>query len=178
MTPSPGKVSLRLAMSLDGYIDDDGGYGWIESVPSPGLDTDHQLPFEDFLTDVDVVVMGRRCHDQRQHLDYGRMGKRVVVATTRPAPSSEEDYVEFSSDPVAVVRSERASGNHCFLFGGGELVRSFLEVGLVDRLTVGIVPVLLGSGRPLFGGRHLQLALRLVDYTVQNGKVRLVYERR
>ena len=48
----------------------------------------------------------------------------------------------------------------------------------VDRLTVGIVPVLLGGGRPLFGGRHPQLSLRLVDYTVQDGKVRLVYERR
>lgn len=178
MTPSPGKVSLRLAVSLDGYIaDDDGGYAWIESVPSPGLDTDHQLPFDDFLTDVDVVVMGRHCHDQKQHLDYAPLRKRVVVATTRPAPPSEE-YVEFTADPVAVVRSERASGNHCFLFGGGELVRSFLEVGLVDRLTVGIVPVLLGGGRLLFGGRHRQLALRLVDYTVQHGKVRLVYERR
>ena len=179
MRSSTGTVSLRLAMSLDGYIaDDGGGYGWIEPVPSPGLDTDHQLPFDDFLTDVDLVVMGRHCHDQGQHRDYGRLGKRVLVATTRSAPDPGEDYVEFTSDPVAAVRTARATGQHCFLFGGGELVRSFLEAGLVDRLTVGIVPVLLGGGRPLFGGRHPQLSLRLVDYTVQDGKVRLVYERR
>jgi dihydrofolate reductase len=175
-----GTVSLRLAMSLDGYIaDEDGGYDWIEPVPSPSLDTAHQLPFDEFLVDVDVVVMGRRCYDQGLHRDYAPLGKRVIVATSGPPLRVDgEEHVDFSRNAVDVVRSARDQGQHCFLFGGGLLVESFLRANAVDRLTVGIVPVLLGAGRPLFGGRHPRLSLRLVDYTVQDGKVRLVYERR
>lgn len=180
MNAGEGVVSLRLAMSLDGYIaDDEGGYDWIEPVPSPSLDTAHQLPFDEFLNDVDVVVMGRRCYDQGQHRDYGPLGKRVIVATSRPPLRVDgEEYVEFSRDVVGVVRAARDQGQHCFLFGGGLLVGSFLEADAIDRLTVGVVPILLGGGRRLFGGRHPGVGLRLVDYAVQDGKVRLVYERR
>jgi dihydrofolate reductase len=180
MNGSKGAIGVRLAMSLDGYIaDEDGGYDWIEPVPSPSLDTAHQLPFDEFLDDVDVVVMGRRCYDQGQHRDYAPLGKRVIVAASKPPlPVDGEEYVEFSRDVVDVVRSARNQGQHCFLFGGGLLVESFLGADAIDRLTVGIVPVLLGSGRPLFGGRHPKLGLRLVDYSIQDCKVRLVYERR
>ncbi|MEJ7705834.1 MAG: dihydrofolate reductase family protein [Nocardioidaceae bacterium] len=76
------------------------------------------------------------------------------------------------------MRAARDQGQHCYLFGGGVLVQSFLAADAVDMLTVGVVPILLGSGRPLFRGHHPKLRLTLVDYAVQHGKVRLVYKRR
>jgi dihydrofolate reductase len=176
-----GSISLRLAMSLDGYIaDENGDYDWIVPVPSPSLDTVHQLPFEEFLGDVDVVVMGRRCYDQGHHRDYAGLGKKVVVATSRPpAPENIDGSVEFvAHDVVGVVKAAREHGQHCFLFGGGILIESFLAAGAVDTITVGIVPVLLGKGRKLFPGGHPRLDLTLADYALQDGKVRLVYERR
>lgn len=181
MTKPSGLISLRVAMSLDGYIADaEGGYDWIEPVPSPPLDTAHQLPYEEFLDDVDVVVMGRRCYDQGQHRDYVALGKQVMVATSRrPDPGDDAEGVDFVGDDVVdVVRSARNQGQHCFLFGGGVLVTSFLAANAIDRFTVGIVPVVLGGGRPLFPGRHSPVELRLTSYTVQDGKVRLVYESR
>ena len=168
-------------MSLDGYIADErGGYDWIVPVPSPGLDTTDPSPFEAFLDDVDVVVMGRHCYDQGQHRDYAGLGKRLIVATSSPpAPAPGEGFVEFvSQDVVGIVRAARDQGEHCFLFGGGVLVETFLASNMVDALTVSIVPVLLGKGRPLFGGRHPQLDLALTAYAVQDSKVRLVYRRR
>lgn len=57
-------------------------------------------------------------------------------------------------------------------------IESFLAADAVDRLIVGIVPVLLGGGRPLFPGEHATIELRLTDLTVHQGKVRLVYPRR
>lgn len=178
MTTTRGRISVRLAMSLDGYIaDHDGGYDWIEPVPSPSLDTEHQLPFDDFLATVDRVVMGRRCFEQGQAADYVALGKPVVVATSGP-PRGETPGIEFSSDPVTDVAAARDRGEHCFLFGGGVLVHSFLAAGEVDALTVGVVPVLLGGGRRLFPGEHPRVDLRLVDYAVGEGKTRLVYERR
>lgn len=173
-----GKISARLAMSLDGYIaDPDGGYAWIQDVDSAELDTAHQVPFDVYLRDVDIVVMGRRCFEQGAHADYVQQGKPVIVAASRPAEALHSG-VEFSDDVIARVQSEKMEGHHCFLFGGGEIVTSFLRVDLIDELTVGIVPVLLGSGRQLFQAIGRQIDLRLVDYTVLNGKARLTYTRR
>jgi dihydrofolate reductase len=91
MSSDNGLITLRLAMSLDGYIaDEHGGYDWIEPVPSPTLDTTHKLAFDDFIADVDVVVMGRRCYDQDQHRAYEGLGKRVIVATTSPPVGTAE----------------------------------------------------------------------------------------
>ena len=167
-------------MSLDGYIaDEDGNYDWIVPVPSPGLDTADPLPFGAFLEDIDVVVMGRNCYDQGLHRDYADLGKRLIVATSSPpAPVPDEDFVEFSRDVVDTVRAARDEGRHCFLFGGGMLVETFLTENMIDALTVGIVPVLLGKGRPLFGDRHPQLDLALTACAVQDSKVRLAYRRR
>lgn len=178
MSKPPGSISVRLAMSLDGYIaDHDGGYDWIVPVPSPALDTRHQLPFDDFVEDVDIVVMGRHCYEQGQADDYVTLGKHVIVATSSP-PASGPQGIQFCDDVVSVVTAARDRGTHCFLFGGGALVHSFLAADAVDMLTIGIVPVLLGGGRPLFPGEHPPIDLRLTDYTVGDGKVRLVYQRR
>jgi dihydrofolate reductase len=175
-----GVIWLRLAMSLDGYIaDDDGGYGWIQPVPSPGLDTEHQIPFDDFLDEIDVVVMGRTCYDEGAHDDYGPLDKRVLVGTSRPPePRDGEEHVTFSTDPVADTVALREQGLRCLVFGGSLLIRHFLEARVIDRFTVNVVPVLLGSGRPLFSGTYDELELRLTDYTVRDGQVRMVYARR
>jgi dihydrofolate reductase len=143
------------------------------------LDTAHQLPVEDFLQDVDIVVMGRRCYDQGQSDDYVALGKRVIVAASDAASRDACPGIEFCDDVVGVVTAARRQGRHCFLFGGGQLVRSFLAAGAVDMLTVGIVPVLLGGGRPLFfPGEHPSIHLCLTDYAIADGKIRLVYQRR
>jgi dihydrofolate reductase len=173
-----GKVSLRLAMSLDGFIADlDGGYDWIQDVPSPDLDTLHQMSFDEYLLGVDAVVMGLRCFEQGQHDDYVQLGKPVIVAASRPHRYSA-DGVEFTDDVLSRVRRERDEGRHCFLFGGGRLVTSFVTANMVDELTVGIVPVLLGEGRRLFHEGRGRVDLRLVDYTILHGRARLTYQRR
>lgn len=180
MTNARGVISVRLAMSLDGYIaDHDGGYDWIVPVPSPGLDTAHQLPFDSFLDDVDLVVMGYRCYEQGQSEDYVTLGKRVLVASSDAAGRHDTSPgIEFSDDVVGAVMAAREQGLHCFVFGGGLLVHSFVAADAVDMLTVSIVPVLLGGGRPLFPGEHPPRKLRLTDYAIEAGKVRLVYQRR
>ena len=96
MPTNTGRISLRLAMSLDGYIADaDGGYDWIQDVPSEKLDTDHQVPFDEYLRDVDVVVNeGGRRIDLRLVDDTVLHGDRLTydagdVEKGSPAPSFE-----------------------------------------------------------------------------------------
>ena len=71
----------------------------------------------------------------------------VFSRTLRPedCPSAT-----LSDDAAAVVTDLRAqAGKDIALFGGGELFRSLLAAGLVDEVSVAVVPVLLGGGVPL-----------------------------
>lgn len=92
-------------------------------MDTPALDAVHQLPFDEFLDDVDLVVMGRHCYDQAQHLVYVALGKKVIVATSaRSRADPAEDGVNFiGSDVVEIVSAARDEGQHCSLFGRGLL---------------------------------------------------------
>lgn len=107
MNKAAGVISVRLAMSLDGYIADlDGGYDWIVPVPSPALDTAHQMPFDGFLSDVDLVVMGRHCFAQGLAEEYVALGKQVIIATSRP-PAPDDAPEGMGDGKVRLVYQRR-----------------------------------------------------------------------
>lgn len=172
-----GKVVLNLAMSIDGYIaDEDGGYDWITGDGDDRLNTPEKWDFGAFLARVDAVVMGRACFDQNMHLEH--TARRVFVATS--APRADFDNVRFlSGDVVGRILEERekAAGD-IYLFGGGKLVDAFLKADIVDEFIIGVIPILLGKGRPLFYGNSPTVRLRLVEYIVEEGVVILRYVKR
>lgn len=171
------RIRTTLAMSLDGFIaDPEGGYGWIRgSGPCPA-DTKEQWDYGSFLEGIDTVVMGRRCHEQGMSDDFP--GKEVLVAVGSPRP--DEGPVRFLwgdvADQVAELRSRE--GGDLFLFGGGLLLRDFIERDLVDEYVIGIIPVILGKGIPLFHSRTAPLELELKDVLVGDGIPILFYGRR
>lgn len=76
------KIILNLAMSLDGYIaKKNGDYDWIKGQGDNSLNTKDKWSYEEFLNDVDVVLMGRDCYDCGFHKDFA--GKKVFVATSK-----------------------------------------------------------------------------------------------
>ena len=65
------------------------------------------------------------------------------------------------------------------MMGGGELARDFLKADLVDELYLGVVPVLLGEGIPLFPPGFPQRDFELVENnTYSKGLISLKYRRR
>jgi len=68
-------------------------------------------------------------------------------------------------------------GKDIWLFGGGLLFRSFLELGLVDGVEVAIIPVLLGGGLPLLPQPASLAKLKLVKHKIyqKTGTVLLEY---
>ena len=64
------------------------------------------------------------------------------------------------------------------LFGGGQLVNAFLKENCIDEYIIGLIPVILGEGRPLFYGGHPPIELRLEENIVDNGIVILKYSKR
>ena len=86
--------------------------------------------------------------------------------------------VIVSDNPEETVNALKAGGGKdMWLFGGGSLFRSFLELGLVDSVEVAIIPVLLGDGIPLLPEPAIRSKLKLVKHQVyeKTGTVSLEY---
>lgn len=149
MRENPRRIRYSVAMSLDGFIADrEGGYGWI--VDEPGID------FAAYVAKIDTLLMGRGTYETALSnpggLSMFEMEVHVVSTTLRP---DEAPGVNLIADDVeGAVRELKARDGRkdIWLFGGGVLFRSLLEARLVDRVEVGVVPVLLGEGVPLLPG--------------------------
>lgn len=88
--------------------------------------------------------------------------RTVVVSRTL----RQEDYRNIKvigdklEDAINSLRAE--TGKDIWLFGGGSLFGSLLDLGLVDAVEVAIIPVLLGAGKPLLLPPAERSRLRLV----------------
>jgi dihydrofolate reductase len=81
---------------------------------------------------------------------------------------------EVSAEALAGIQA--APGKDIWLFGGGSLFRSFLNLGLVDTIEVAVIPVLLGGGIPLLPAPATQTKLELTAHKIyQTGIVSLEY---
>lgn len=171
------KIILNLAISLDGYIaSEDGGYDWIIGDGDKRLDTENKWDFNKFLEDIDVVVMGKKCYDQNMHNDF--KSKKVYIATSKEI--KDYDNIHFiNGDIVKVIEEERnKEGKDIFLFGGGVLLDSFIKTDIIDEYIIGIIPTILGNGRPLFLGNNPKIDLHLKEYIVDEGIVIIRYTKR
>ncbi len=76
-----------------------------------------------------------------------------------------------------VAELKGADGKDIWLFGGGELFRSLLELRFVDSVELAVIPVLLGGGIPLLPHLAKQTKLRLVNSRIylKTGTVSLEY---
>ncbi len=140
---------------------------------------DQDYGFKDFFGSIDTVLMGRKMHDLmiRSGIPAYR-GLRNFVFSHHHTGTGE-DGVEFVSENksefVAKLRAEH--GKHIWLAGGGELISSFLQAGLVDEVALGVQPVLLGEGISLFPSNFPQTNLRLTSSkSYSSGVVMLNYD--
>lgn len=172
-----GKIVLNLAISLDGYIaSEDGSYAWIVGDGDTTLDTPIKYDFSQFVDDIDIVVMGKKCYDQNMHNEYKH--KKVYVATTQKM--KDEDNLRFiRGDVTKIIQEEKEKeGKKIYLFGGGVLVDGFIKADLIDEYIIGIIPIVLGKGIPLFLNNNPMIQLHLDEYIVENGIVILKYSKR
>ncbi len=172
-----GKIILNLAISLDGYIaSEDGGYDWIVGDGDTALDTDKKYEFDKFVESIDVVVMGKKCYDQNMHNDY--KNKKVYVATSQKI--KDHDHVQFINGDInkIILEEKEKEGSNVYLYGGGVLVDSFLKADIIDEFIIGIIPIILGKGIPLFLENNPMITLHLDDYIIENGITILKYSKR
>jgi dihydrofolate reductase len=159
------KISVYIATTVDGFIArEDGDVSWLDEY-NQGSDEDYG--FGSFFASVDCLVMGRKTFEKVLSFDeWGYAGKRVVVLSHGEVeiPDDLASSVEcMSGSPVQIVeRLSRRGFEHLYI-DGGTTIRGFLAAGLVETLVLTRVPLLLGSGIPLFGDLTEEIPLRHVS---------------
>jgi dihydrofolate reductase len=171
---------VYVATSLDGFIARaNGDLDWLEEIPNP---SGEDFGFAQFMESVDALVMGRNTFEKV--LSFGGdwpYSKKVFVLTkslTQLDSRLDEKVELLSSEIPSVLEFLESRGYRNLYVDGGRVVQSFLELDLIDELTITRVPVLLGEGLPLFGPQKVEKKFRHVRTEVfENGLVKSVYTR-
>jgi dihydrofolate reductase len=141
------KASVFIATSLDGFIArENGALDWLPANPEPH-------GYDEFIASVDAIVIGRNTFETVLGFGGWAYGKTpVVVLTTKQLKAPEGANCDFmSGDPREIVPALEQRGiNHIYV-DGGITIQRFLEAGLIQRLIITRIPILLGTGIPLFG---------------------------
>jgi len=145
-----------------------------------------------------AVVLGRRLFDivdgpggWDEEVGYGagEAGTPAFVVVTSSAPESVRlgdldwtfvttgitDAVEAARARTEAASSERGEDLDVVLMGGGASIRSAVDAGLVDVLSLHLAPVVLGSGTPLFEGGAPR-SFRQVSVLQTSTATHLVYD--
>ncbi len=171
------RVRYSVAMSLDGYIaGPNGEHDWIVMDPEIGAG------FAEYYKQFDTFLIGRKTFAAvaKPGKKVGGMfaGFKTVVFSRTLNPRDYPNVTIVSGDVRTTVEAlKRADGKDMWLFGGGELFRSMLDLGLVDTIEVGVIPVVLGGGIPLLPPPASRAQLTLTNHRAypKTGTVSLEY---
>ena len=174
------KVTLFIAMSLDGYIaDKDGGVDWLNGQEEDGENMD---TYSDFIKGIDTIIMGwNTYHQLTSELspeEWVYPEQVSFVITHREIPSTERIRFTSESPCDLVKRLREEEGNGIWICGGASIVRQLMETDLIDTLHISVIPTLLGDGVRLFGPLEKEQKLRLFKTKSYNGITDLGYEKR
>jgi dihydrofolate reductase len=185
MADSESRVTIHMAMSVDGFIArKDGSVDWMETSDefADGETMDPESVAA-FLETIDCYVMGSRTYEtalrfEKQGLGWSYGDKPVFVLTTRTLPRTR-DTVEFYSGDLAQLVTERLrpAFRRIWFVGGGMVSGECLRLGLADEVSYSILPILIGDGIPFFDGLDRDVALHLAEVKGhKSGMVELRYE--
>ncbi len=170
-------ASVYIATSLDGFIAR--ANGDLDWLPSPQGPEGEDYGYGEFMKTVDVIVMGRGTYEKVLTFGAWPYETPVVVLSSRKValPANAPASIEaMSGSPADVVARLESRGLEHAYVDGGVTIQRFLEAGVIQRLIITRVPVLIGSGIPLFGPLTRDIPLQHVETrTFPNGLVQSEY---
>ena len=179
------KASVYIATTLDGFIarkngDLDWLPGSIDGEAEVESDND-ELGFNAFMDSVDVLVMGRNTYElvlSSSQWFYGN--KRVVVLSSTLTKISDDlpKTVELRccTPEELSIDLQRSGARHLYI-DGGKTIQGFLNAGLIDEIIITRIPILIGSGIPLFGSLNQDKKMNHIETrSFKNGFVQSKYE--
>ncbi len=147
-------------MSLDGFIaGPNGEYDWIPAEPD--------IDWGAFMQRFDTVLMGRRSYEASLTAPGGGampgIQSYVCSNTLQQQDHPKVTIINSRNLPATLDALRKQEGKEIWLFGGGELFRCLLQLGEVDRIEVGLVPIILGRGIQFLPGLDQITPLHLID---------------
>ena len=119
--------------------------------------------FKAFMDSVDALIMGRKTYEQVLSFGEWPYDRTPVVLLSRNSisfPFSVPYTVTCSSEPLRdLLKLLSDDGTKDVYIDGGITIQGFLSEGLVDEITVTVIPVILGGGIPLFGSIENDIGL-------------------
>jgi len=154
-------ATLYMAISADGFI-----AGSHDETP---WSNDSWAAFKDFVNTCDIILLGRHTYEIMTAQDEFVDGPEYIVATRNP-------QVNTSNLPKIAIDSKQdmPKADKIGVIGGGDFNGNLAKLGLLDEVILDIEPIVLGSGKRLFGSYEGQINLELIGSrrlgigTVQN----------
>ena len=156
------KCSVYIATSVDGYIATvDGGVDWLHTTGNSEADMgdNPDMGFGSFINSIDCMIMGRKCMEVISSMNltpeqwsYGDIHIVVLSNTVKEPPENLSGKVEvYSGEIPALIEQLVSRGYKHAYIDGGSTITSFINLELINEMTITKAPVLLGEGIPLFG---------------------------
>ena len=166
-----GKIILYIASSLDGYIaKKNGGVDWLAEGDISGYD--------EFYKTIDTVVMGKTTYNQV--LTFGKYpykDKKSYVFTRSNNDRTKDGNTEFVSSVDKFIKDILPNlKENIWLVGGGQIISSFLNHGILDEIILSIIPIVLGNGISLFHNIQKETNLELMKITPYDKLIALHYK--
>lgn len=149
------QASVFIATSLDGYIArQDGALDWLDAANAT-VPEGEDCGYSEFMKTVDVLVMGRKTYEKVLSFSmwpYGDTSVIVLSSNKIEIPNDVVQSVSCSSEPPKELCERLASEEAKRIYvDGGITIQRFLAEGLISDITITVIPIVLGSGKPLFG---------------------------
>jgi dihydrofolate reductase len=170
-----GKIVITEFISLDGVIEDPGGSedykhgGWSFEINRGEEGDKFKL---DETAASDALLLGRKTYEGFADAWPSREGEfadkfnnmpKYVVSSTLKDPEWNNSTVIGSDLPAEVSRLKGELDGDIVVHGSAQLAQALMDEGLVDELRLMVFPVVLGTGKRLFGDTSDKQPLRLAD---------------
>jgi len=190
-----GKLIVTEFMTLDGVAqapggpdeDREGGFthgGW----QAPVTDQEAAPVKFDEAKSMDALLLGRKTYEifsgywPNASPDIPWTGllngvPKYVVSRTLADPLAWQGSTLLTGDLAENITALKERHDEVHVIGSLDLAQSLLRFGLVDRLNLWVYPLLLGTGKRVFGDGTVPSALRLTQsVTYPKGALHLIYE--
>ena len=166
--------TVYIATSIDGYIArEDGSIDWLMELPNPD---NSDYGFSVFLERIGGIIMGRNTFETVLGFNEWPYTKPVPVFVLS---NSLDELPGKLSGKVEIVRGElkriiellKDKGINNLYIDGGKTIQSFLKEDLIDEMVITRIPILLGSGIPLFNKNNLELEFEHAGTEVYNNMI-------
>lgn len=166
-----GKIILDVAVTLDGFISGPNGeIDWLVK--------DEEKDFGDILAEiligVDAIFYGRVSYclwGNYQPADNARTRlkksyqllhskKKYVFSKTMKSDGNHAIFINSDIEKNILAIKQKTKGN-IWLYGGGKLITSIMNLDLVDVYRLAVHPVIIGKGIPLFNAISNRIQLNL-----------------